>query len=680
MRKEHFIITLLFFVICKTFAQSPLSVKWLNNSKGTSWDLVSDMVIDDDNNIYVVGNFKDSTRVDKRIFGHQEDVFIAKFNSDGDSVWEQKLKSDNYYHIKTIVIGESGQSYICGYQYNINIKDVKSDEGENFTILFIDKIDKNGDRSRITELKGYFNSNPVILAERKDFGILVGGSFNQIMFQDSIYKSQCKSDIYLLQYKPTGKPENLILLSGLGKKVLNDIRFDLQGSIYLTGSFEKELIVNENSIKSIGRSDGYLIKFDQNFVTQHIKQIGGDYSDYCKSLVVDSLNNILVAGSFSGNIITENNDTLVSNGKLDAFIVKYNPYGEPIWTRTFGGAGNEYLSNCIVNSRGEIYINGSFRGVIEEGDYKVVSQEFSSDIFVVKYNGDGQFKFIEAIGDTNSDFAGRMLIDSLNYLYLTGNYNDNMKVLTDTTQQGTREDFYLTKLYDCDFSVTVRLPNDTSLCGTQFVIVADSGFSKYLWNDIEGGCEFIADSTGKYYLEVRDEQGCITSDTIYIHINHPLQVDLGEDIQVKRGDIVKITTNNKFDEYLWSTSETSDYIELNTENFEEGSYHINVVTKDSNGCSTNDMTIVQVVSDVKFTVYPVPAKHLVNLHIQNVEPENKIEYQMITESGNVLFTESRITNDISFNKEINTSKLEPGVYYIKVLYKELASTLKVIKL
>jgi hypothetical protein len=333
-----------------------------------------------------------------------------------------------------------------------------------------------------------------------------------------------------------------------------------------------------------------------------------------------------------------------------------------------------------VNTLNDVYVNGSFRGEIEEGEFTVKSAGFSSDVFVAKYTGAGQFRFIEAIGDTNTDFAGSMLIDSLNYLYLTGNFDHNMKVLNDTTEYGRHEDFYLTKLYDCDFSPKIALPNDTSICGNQFVIVADTGFSKYLWNELGGNYQYTVDTTGRYCLKAYDEHGCITADTIYVRINSPLQVDLGDDIQAKQGELVMITTNGQFEEYLWSTSATTPYIEVATQQFEPGEYPIAITTKDINGCITHDRLKLEVEGLVEFSLYPVPARQTVSLLIQNIEPDNTITYQLATESGSIVLNATYTSTESRFVKAINIENLEPGVYYLRVQYDELTKTLRVIKM
>jgi hypothetical protein len=673
----------MFFQI--SFAQSPLSVKWLVNSTGASWDLVSDMVVDKDNNLYLVGNFTDTISSDNQAKGVQEDIFVAKYNQEGESIWLHKLKSEDYCQVKSLIINDNNQCFISGYQLNATSQKLKNQNIKNPINLFVTKIDEFGDKTEFVQIEGKFNSMPVQLVGRNNQGILIGGSFTNITFEDSTYISKGKTDIFILTCDEKGNHEKLLLLQGYGKNTLNNIKIDSNGCTYITGSFEKELEVDYNLLTSNGRSDGYLIKLNPKLEVEFIKQFGSYYEDYGKTINIDSLNNVIVSGSFSGQFVTENNDTIISKGKLDVFTAKYSETGSLLWTNSFGGIGNEYLSSCYLNDLNDIYLTGNYRGEIEEGKYHIISEGFSSDIFVAKYTSNGQFRYIESIGDTNTDFVSSIVIDSLNFIYLTGNFNKSMKVLSDTTKEAIKEDFYLTKLYDCDFSPKIKLPNDTSICEDQFVIVADSNFVKYMWNELSGNHKYSVDTTGNYYLEAYDEHGCITSDTIFVKINTPVQVDLGDDLTVELGETVIISTTEDFDEYLWCTTDTTFYIELLTEQFAPGKIPISIVTKDANGCSSNDQLILEIIQEmddesIQIGISPNPTKSTINLSVKNTKPGITIEYQLITEVGVMILNKTKTVGANAFYENISLESLQPGVYYLKVHHEGLTEVMKIIKL
>ncbi|MBA2422355.1 MAG: gliding motility-associated C-terminal domain-containing protein, partial [Chitinophagales bacterium] len=58
------------------------------------------------------------------------------------------------------------------------------------------------------------------------------------------------------------------------------------------------------------------------------------------------------------------------------------------------------------------------------------------------------------------------------------------------------------------------LPGDTSLCGWFSITLAVPGFSWYHWNNGEMDSSTIITSAGSYMLEVRNENGCVGTDTI----------------------------------------------------------------------------------------------------------------------------------------------------------------------
>jgi hypothetical protein len=70
---------------------------------------------------------------------------------------------------------------------------------------------------------------------------------------------------------------------------------------------------------------------------------------------MDGAGNVVIAGTFQG---TENFGTgpLVSAGSWDIYVAKYSVSGAPVWSRRFGGAGDEIayrrLRRCRRQRRG----------------------------------------------------------------------------------------------------------------------------------------------------------------------------------------------------------------------------------------------------------------------------------------------------------------------------------------
>ena len=112
---------------------------------------------------------------------------------------------------------------------------------------------------------------------------------------------------------------------------------DLNGFIYVAGS--------TNGTSSHGSLDMYLVKLDSSGNVLWEKTYGGPQSDEANSIVLDSNGDIVLAGTTQS----------FGSGGADAFVLKVDSAGTSIWSKTFGGAGNENFQ-AITPIRGGGYV------------------------------------------------------------------------------------------------------------------------------------------------------------------------------------------------------------------------------------------------------------------------------------------------------------------------------------
>ena len=124
-------------------------------------------------------------------------------------------------------------------------------------------------------------------------------------------------------------------------------------------------------------------------------------------LAVDASNNVIVVGYFglSGSATRAVVDfdpgpgtlLLTNTGGWDPFLAKFDSSGAVLWARTFGNITNsatdERAWDVAVNGAGEIYVTGYFQGGFDldasTGGSNVVTSAGEKDIFLVKYDADG---------------------------------------------------------------------------------------------------------------------------------------------------------------------------------------------------------------------------------------------------------------------------------------------------
>lgn len=170
--------------------------------------------------------------------------------------------------------------------------------------------------------------------------------------------------------------------------------------------------------------------FSQNL--QWVNGFGGT-GNICQgnSIAHDNAGNIMVTGSFNGTVdfdpsgITKN---LSTTSGSQIFLAKYDADGNYIWAFSLGGTGNSYYSagKCITTDAvGNIFVTGNFYGANVDFDPSTnvnsISSKGGSDIFVAKYDANGNYKWALGIGGTlNVDQGNSLITDANGNTYVTG--------------------------------------------------------------------------------------------------------------------------------------------------------------------------------------------------------------------------------------------------------------------
>ncbi len=138
---------------------------------------------------------------------------------------------------------------------------------------------------------------------------------------------------------------------------------------------------------------------------------GGTSYDGGGAITYSSDGNLLVSGYFHESA-TFDTTVLTSSLYLDVFIAKYNTTGALLWAKSVASSASFGVPEAIYeDASGNIYIVGTF-GVYSEtgGGGDIMFDDATSfiswgneDIFVAKYDADGNFTWAKHIGSDQSD-------------------------------------------------------------------------------------------------------------------------------------------------------------------------------------------------------------------------------------------------------------------------------------
>jgi hypothetical protein len=151
------------------------------------------------------------------------------------------------------------------------------------------------------------------------------------------------------------------------------------------------------------------------------KHLGGTGTDFAQAVAVDSSGNVIVVGSFTSTA-NFGGGQLVSAGGSDIFVATYSASGAHIWSKRFGGVGDDGALSVAVDSSGAIVVAGDFWGASADlgGGPLINGTPGLSEAFVAKYSASGQHLWSESFGGTDSDSANGVAVDSSGDVLVTG--------------------------------------------------------------------------------------------------------------------------------------------------------------------------------------------------------------------------------------------------------------------
>lgn len=205
-----------------------------------------------------------------------------------------------------------------------------------------------------------------------------------------------------------------------------DIAIDVWGSIYTVGFFSNSMALPGFPLQSAGGTDAFITKYDQTGHLLWAKSIGGSGDDDAWGLGTDSLGNVYVSGSFSDTVYFGTTKK-VSKGFEDVFLIKLDSAGNQLWVQTAGTIYRDELAVLATNMNGETLLTGHFsndQGATEtiEFDNILLTSFGSADVFLAKYDTDGNVDWATHGGGMSIDVSSNVVLDKDGNAFVSGAY------------------------------------------------------------------------------------------------------------------------------------------------------------------------------------------------------------------------------------------------------------------
>ncbi|MBP7496618.1 MAG: T9SS type A sorting domain-containing protein [Bacteroidales bacterium] len=142
----------------------------------------------------------------------------------------------------------------------------------------------------------------------------------------------------------------------------------------------------------------------------------------CKS---DKDGNIYACGRFSDSIKFDSIELKSKTDSRSMYIVKFSPEGKALWAKTTDiDSGPTIAKTLTVDYEGNIYVIGVFGTpgcIFEKHNLKIIDPLVGQDIFIIKYNPDGEIIWIRSAGgECGSVEPWAAVVDSKGDVYIAG--------------------------------------------------------------------------------------------------------------------------------------------------------------------------------------------------------------------------------------------------------------------
>jgi len=447
--KRTFLFVLLLFCTTFIFAQSEVW-QWAKQAGGTYWDEGCDIAIDSSGNSYVTGFFKETASFGSTNLtsSGQDDIFVAKLDSSGNWLWTKQAGGTNYDGGYSIAIDSSGNSYVTGYFRgtasfgNTTLTSSGQDD------IFVAKLDSNGNWLWAKKAGGTNNDEGHGIATDSSGNSYVTGYFyGTASFGSTTLTSSGESDIFVAKLDSSGNWLWAKQAGGTNYDYGFGIAIDSSGNSYVTGYFYSVTAsFGSTTLNSSGGYDIFVAKLDSSGNWLWVKQAGGTSDDYGLGIATDSSGNSYVTGYFYGTA-SFGSTTLTSSGDIDIFVAKLDSSGNWLWVKQAGGASTDHGNSITIDSSGNSYVTGYFYSVTASFGTTTLTSNGESDIFVAKLDSSGNWLWAKKAGGAYYDYGYSIATDSSGNCYLSDSFSGTASFGGINLTSSGGEDIFVAKAY-----------------------------------------------------------------------------------------------------------------------------------------------------------------------------------------------------------------------------------------
>ena len=290
-----------------------------------------------------------------------QDVFVVKYNASGQLLWKltggglgNDTGTDIDWH------KWSGKIYVSGGFERRAKFGTATLLSNGLTDAFLLKITGDGGAQWAKKGGGLEHDIAASLSvDQTNETIYVTGDFyDRATFETEEVVALGSSDMFLAKYLPDGTMEWIKANGGTSVDVATGIGTDLNGKVYVSGYYQGTTYFQNHSASAISYNDVFVAQFDAEGNCGWLSSAGSWGLDNAAGLAVDWNGTSYLTGMFEEEIIT-NTDSASGIG-YDIFVLVHHPDGQVKYVRSAGaGSADIGMAACLGPDQ-SLYLTGYY--------------------------------------------------------------------------------------------------------------------------------------------------------------------------------------------------------------------------------------------------------------------------------------------------------------------------------
>ncbi|MEO8588373.1 MAG: SBBP repeat-containing protein [Flavobacteriales bacterium] len=377
-------------------------VQWMH--QGGIGGMGNGIASDQLGNAYVTGQVNAPALFDEdTVPSHFADAFIAKYDEAGNVQWVRTGGADLIDRANDIAVDTDGNAYITGF-FSTNGPDptVSFDgvtlTGLGSTDLFVAKYDAGGALLWVRSGGGPLGDQGRGITLTPDGNVVVSGFFQgTAVFDTDTHTSLGMGDIILLKYDPNGDLLWSADAGGPGDEQAGKPTALDNGDVAVVGQYQQTAFFGAASITSQGLSNIFLARFDASGDPLWAVTAGSSVAfagDVAFDVDHAPNGDLVLCGEIAGDA-TFGGTAVPTNGSLDVFIARYNGEGNLLWVRHGGGPQQDHAYGVAVDADGNSYLTGQADdGATTVFDSITLAPFGNEAVFLAKYDATGAVQWV----------------------------------------------------------------------------------------------------------------------------------------------------------------------------------------------------------------------------------------------------------------------------------------------